>query len=88
MLTRFLAGRAGRVDQAERTWLRARLFDRGRFVDEDPAVRTRYRDAEKWAVRLLDRILTLPVEARISTLRCFHAADAPGKLELIGKLAA
>lgn len=87
VLTRFLAGRAPRLDPARRIWLRRRLFDGGRYCDKDPQVRRRYEDAARWAVRMLDALLRLSAAECIDTLRRFHATNAAGKLELIGRLA-
>jgi hypothetical protein len=83
VLARFLAGRAGRLDEAQRVWLRRRLFDRARDSEDDPAARRRYRDAARWAVRLLDGLGGLHAAGRVVALRRFHAADLPTKLGLI-----
>jgi hypothetical protein len=82
---RFLAGVAGRLGPGRRVWLRARLFDDVDFCDDDPAVRERYRDAARWAIRLLDALPDEPPR-RIEVLRRFHAANAPDKLRLISAL--
>ncbi len=87
VLARFAAGRRGRLEPARRAWLKRRLFDLD-FCDEDPRVRERYRDAVRWALRLLERLHELDPRQRLEALRRFHRADAPGKLELIGSLAA
>lgn len=88
VLSRFLAGGTGRLSPEKRCWLRRRLFDAGRFSDEDPSVRARYRDAARYALQLIDRLVDLRPEERLGALRRFHAAGARGKLELIGQLAA
>ncbi len=82
VLARFLAAGRPRLAPHERLWLRQQLFDRGEFVDEDPAVVERYRQALRCGVRFLDQ---LPHEAsrRLAALRRFHTADAAGKLEMI-----
>jgi hypothetical protein len=86
VLARFLAGRSGRLGPASRIWLRRRLFEADRGLDEDPASRDRYRDAARWAVGFLRNTDSLAPVSRIAALRRFHAADATGKLELIARL--
>jgi hypothetical protein len=88
VLSRFLAGRADRLHAAARIWLRRRLCDHDRVMEKDPASRGRYREAARWAVKLLERMPALRAAERIATLRRFHAKDVAGKLELIGRLAA
>lgn len=88
VLSRFLAGTGRpRLSPDERLWLRHHLFDKNRFCDEDSSVRSRYRDARRWALRLLDALPRFGMRHRIDALRAFHAASAAGKLELIGRLA-
>jgi hypothetical protein len=87
VLTRFLAGREPRLDPADRRWLRHHLFDKLRFTEPDPVVRQRYRDARRWAVRLIDVLTTLEPLDRIATLRRFHREPATGKVALIEQLA-
>jgi hypothetical protein len=83
VLARFLAGASGHLGAARRTWLRHRLFDPERDSDGDPAALRRYRDAARWAVRLLDGLGRLGAAERVAALRRFHAADLPAKLGLI-----
>jgi hypothetical protein len=82
VLAYFLAAGRPRLQAAERAWLRHHLFDKGTFVDVDPSVAERYRQAARCAVKFIDG---LPGKARnrLATLRRFHDADAPGKHELI-----
>jgi hypothetical protein len=88
VLARFLAGRAARaLSVEERLWLRHHLFDKNRYSDEDETVRARYRDARRWALRLLDALSDMRRSHRIDALRAFHAAGAGGKLELIARVA-
>jgi hypothetical protein len=87
VLARFVAGASGRLRPERRFWLRRRLFDDVRFCDEDPGVRARYRDAARWAVRLLDGLSALAPGRGIEVLRRFHAAPVPAKLRLISDLA-
>ena len=88
VLARFLADGRGRLDDLRRTWLRYHLFHKAAPSDPDPAVRQRYFDAARWALRLLDAIAGLRPQARLDALRRFHAASLTGKLELIRALAA
>ncbi len=88
VLARFLAGEAGRLRTPERSWLRFHLFEKIRYRDGDPVVRERYREAARWAVRMLDAMASLPAPARVETLRTFHDLGAAGKLRLIDGLAA
>lgn len=82
VLERFLAGGRARLDPARRRWLRRRLFGEPGGGDE-PALRARYRDAARYAVRWLDRVARLPPAQRLAALRHFHAASCRLKLELI-----
>jgi len=86
VLTRFLAGATRRVEPDRRLWLRYHLFGKQRYCDADPQVRERYRDARRWAVRLLDALPGLTVTARLEVLRRFHDLGTQGKLELIGTM--
>ncbi len=88
VLARFLAGRRNRLEPAKRMWLRHRLFDQIRFCDEDPAVRDRYRDAARWAQRLLNGLSSLRCAARVDALRRFHSSSLSEQLRQISRLAA
>jgi len=88
VVSRFLAGSAGRLDDARRAWLRHHLFGKVRYCDADPDVRQRYRDAARWAVRLLDGLGGLVPAQRLALLRRFHAASVGDKLGCIARLAA
>ena len=88
VLARFLAGEHSRLDPSARGWLRFHLFEKIRYRDSDPVVTARYRDAARWAVRLLDAMAAMPAAARVGALRAFHDRDAAGKLRLIDRLAA
>ena len=82
-----LAGAARQLTEDRRAWLRHRLFDGVRYCDDDPAARQRYRDAARWAARLLGGLGALAASDRIATLRRFHAAGVPAKLRFIESLA-
>jgi hypothetical protein len=88
VLARFLSGRGRPLGPRERAWLRWHLFDKGTYCDRDPAVRERYREAARWAVRFLSALRLLTAEERIATLRRFHRASAAEKLQLIRSMAA
>ena len=85
---RFLAGRGSRLGGRRRTWLRFHLFHKGEWAGSTTEERARYRDAARWALRLLDALQGRPAPARLDVLRRFHRADAAGKLELIERLRA
>jgi len=87
VLERFLAGRSRRLGRPRRLWLRHHLFGKVRFCDEDREVRERYRDAARWAVKLLDSLASRSPRRKLATLRRFHSSDAVGKIEMIGRLA-
>ena len=82
VLSRFLAAGRPRLAPPERAWLRHHLFEKGLFVDDDPDVTERYRQAARCSVRFLDGLPGSP-RRRLALLRRFHEADATGKLELI-----
>ena len=83
VLSRFLAGNAGRLSPRRRLWLRHQLFDKLRFCDANEEVRARYRDAARWAVRFIDALAEWSGAERIDVLRRFHRASAQGKLDVI-----
>lgn len=88
VLSRFLAGSGNRVGAGRKAWLRYHLFFKGSFVDDEPGVRQRYRDASRWGLRFLTGLERLPVCGRIEALRRFHRTGVTGKTRLIEKLAA
>ncbi len=84
VLARFAADGALGLAVARRRWLRQRLFDEEEpGAGEGQAVSERYRDAARYAVRLLDRLGSLTPAERLAVLRRFHSAGCRGKLELI-----
>lgn len=78
----FLARTLGRerLGSGPRRWLRYHLFERGESAEEDPALRARYREARRLAVRLLDTLLPLDRGERLRRLRAFHRASFHEKL--------
>ncbi len=86
VLARFLAGRPGTLDERHRIWLRRRLFDSSRVDDDDPSSRERYRDASRWAVRMLDGLDALEPRRRLGFLRRFHRAPVAAKLRQIDRV--
>ena len=88
MLTLFVA-RMRRRDQlgaADRLWVRHHLFHKIRYVEDDPGILSRYRDAASLAVRYLDALYGLPAAERLQELRRFHRRTHHEKLESIGRL--
>ena len=82
VLSRFLAGRGGTLDEDRRGWLRSQLFHARRYCDRDDEVRGRYEDASRWALRFLQSLQNMPGVRRLDSLRRFHRAPLSGKLEL------
>ena len=71
-----LAGRR-RLHPDQRRWMRYHLFGKKRFSDPDPRVRRRYKDARRFALRLLGRLEELPAHGRIRELRRWNSLPAP-----------
>jgi len=82
VLSRFLSGGGRRLNPRRRIWLRDRLFHGRAYSDRDGAVRARYDDASRFALRFLLVLARLPAPARVEALRRFHRAPLAGKLEL------
>ncbi len=82
VLAHFLAAGRKRLAPQERIWLRLHLFEKGVYVDDDPDVAERYRQAARSAIQFIDG-LPRAVRRRLTLLRRFHDADAAGKIELI-----
>ncbi len=78
MVAHFLGRLAGRprLRERERIWLRHHLFMKKRYRDPDPAVRQRYRDARRFALRMLARLEALPAADRIRELRRWNNQPA------------
>jgi hypothetical protein len=72
VLGRFLAGASRHLTAGARVWLRHHLFERPVYVDPDPAIRDRYRDAARMSVRFLDALEAHPRGGRVEALRRFH----------------
>lgn len=88
VLARFLAGRGRPLDERSRAWLRYHLFHKASADDADPDVRDRYRDAQRWALRMVEAASRLRPARRVEALRRFHGATASGKIRLIRTIAA
>lgn len=88
VLRRFVPAADRRAREARGHWLRYHLFHKAEWCDPDPAVRDRYRDAARWALRFLDGWERCRAEHRLDLLRRFHAATLQAKLRLIDSLAA
>jgi hypothetical protein len=87
VLSRFLAGRVGKLDTLRRLWLRRRLFETGSFREKDASLRRRYREARRWSVKLLDGLVGRRPADRLASLRRFHDAGPREKLRLIESVA-
>jgi hypothetical protein len=88
VLERFLAGRSRRLGPRRRVWLRHHLFGKLDYCDEDLQVRSRYREAARWAVKFLDALYELRPAQRLGELRRFHRASSCGKVQFIAGLEA
>lgn len=71
-----LSGRR-RLLPGQRQWVRYHLFTKKRFNDPDPQVRRRYRDARRFALRLMERLDGLSAHRRIRELRRWNSLPAP-----------
>lgn len=78
--------RDGPLREEDRIWVRHHLFEKGKFVDKDPEVQARYRDASALAVRYLDYLMTLKAVERVRELRRFHRRSHHEKLAFIFNL--
>ena len=78
--------RDGPLRNEDRLWVRHHLFEKGEFVEEDPDVESRYRDASSLAVRYLDFLNTLRAVERVRELRRFHRRSHHEKLAHIARL--
>ncbi|MFQ5718691.1 MAG: hypothetical protein ACE5IK_04000 [Acidobacteriota bacterium] len=74
-----LSGRRS-LDAEQRRWIRYHLLDKHQFDEPDEAVRRRYEDARRHAVRVLDGLMGLDPAALIDVLRRWNALPAPLKL--------
>jgi hypothetical protein len=86
VLSRFLAGASGRLSERRRLWLRHQLFEKAIYCDRNAEVRERYRQAARWAVKLIDTLPRRSVASRLGLLRRFHREDTSGKLRLINEV--
>ncbi len=74
-----LAGRR-RLGDRERGFVEHHLFHKGQFSDPDPALRERYREATRLAVRFVRELAGLRPVERVGRLRRFHRASHHEKL--------
>jgi hypothetical protein len=71
--------RLSRLPAADKAWIRFHLFEKGNYVDPDPAVRQRYRDAARLAALYASALDAMPRAERLSELRRFHRLSPQGK---------
>ena len=85
VLSHFLArlSRLSRLPSEGVRWVRYHLFQKPRYADPDPAVRRRYREATRLAVRYLERLEGLPAAERLTDLRRFSRMSHHQKLALL-----
>ena len=84
VLSLFLARTLHResLSAAQRAELRFELFGRGDYASEAPALRERYRDARRHALRFLTRLDGMSAAERPALLRAFSRAGFSQKLAL------
>lgn len=85
VLSRFLSLRGRHLPPDRRVWLRHHLFHGRTYCDRDPAIRERYDDAARFALRFLESLEPQPAALRLERLRRFHRAPLAGKLEMSGE---
>jgi hypothetical protein len=74
-----LSGRR-RLSPDQRQWVHYHLFGKKRFNDPDPVVRGRYREARRFALRLIERLEGLSAHRRIRELRRWNNLPAQAKM--------
>lgn len=79
---------ARRLRAEDRAWVRHHLFGKCEYVEDDPDVRARYRDAAALAVRYLDHLERIPAHSRPAELRRFHRRSHHQKIDQISRLTA
>ncbi len=90
VLRHFLARLEGvrRLSTTAVAWIRFHLFEKQEFSDPDPALRQRYTDATRYAVRYLRYLDGLAPRRRLRSLRRFSRMSAQAKLRTINRVAA
>jgi hypothetical protein len=76
-------GRLRRLPPEAVAWVRHHLFEKRHFIDPDPRVRRRYRDATRFAVRYLRHLDRLAPHRRVRSLRRFTRMSHHEKLRAI-----
>lgn len=69
-----------RLGPGDRVFIRYHLFEKTVVDEAQQAIRRRYRDAGRFAVRLLDRLEGLPARMRLPELRRWNALPAVLKI--------
>ena len=64
--------RTQRLASDDALWVRRQVFEAGEFVEPDPEVRSRYRDAARFGARYAAHLDAMPRTARLPELRRFH----------------
>jgi len=72
--------RARRLSAPDSAWIRFHLFDKAEFTEPDPAVRARYRDANRLAARYVRAVDAMPPREALTALRRFHRMGPAGKV--------
>ncbi|RMG45579.1 MAG: hypothetical protein D6718_07110 [Acidobacteria bacterium] len=87
VLTHFIARLTGRRDigDAARSFVERYLFP-AEYSEEDPAVRARYRDADRFAIRLIRALRPRSPSERLRLLRRFHRANHHEKMREFARL--
>jgi len=73
------------LEESERLWLFWHLFEKSECAEADPRVRTRYKDAARYARKFLTLLSgERSAAGRIALLRSFHDATAQQKIAILG----
>lgn len=79
--------RVTRLSETDAAWIRWHLFEKAEFVEPDPQVRERYREASRFAARYVRALDSMPSRERPAELRRFHRMPPQSKIAHITALA-
>ena len=76
----------GRLSEEDAAWVRYQVFEKGEFVEPDPDVCERYRDAARLGGRYVHALDGLDPADRVPELRRFHRLSPQAKIARINAL--